>query len=78
MDSLSGRPMKMPVPREDAMTSMYGVRREEWVAYEKLRRSGICNMYESRGILGLEREQFRAIMEHYEEMRDAWDSQIEQ
>lgn len=51
---------------------LHGVRRYGWLAYEALRQSGAMNMYRSRLVLGLTREEFNAIMKHYTEMKDAW------
>lgn len=60
----------------NALDTLYGVSREDWITYEQLRRSGVTNMFGSRKTLGLSREKFAAIMEHYEEMRAAWDADV--
>lgn len=59
------------------MDNLYGVDKETWFSYESLRRSGIMNMWGSQDVLGLTKEEFLAIIEHYSEMNDAWKNEFE-
>ena len=56
------------------MDGLYGVTREDWQAYERLRQSGITNMFfrDVQDMLGITEPQHLAILGHYAEMAAAW------
>ena len=61
---------------EQAIEKLHGVRKQDWISYEELRRSGSMNMWGARPYLGLTRDEFAAIISHYGEMRAAWDKDV--
>ena len=55
---------------------MYGVTKQEWIAFEQLRRSGAINMWGAREPLGMDRESFGNLLQHFSEMKAAWEAGV--